>query len=117
MITSTRFAFGILLTAALLLSSVLPAAVSLAAGDSNAAKGLIVEHCLSCHDVPGYQADRPAPELDMPSFQVFADDPGTYTEERLREFLRQPHWPMTQFRLSKSDIDNIIAFIESLGRD
>lgn len=103
--------------ALLVISALLPAAAAQAAGDPNAAKGLIVEHCLSCHDVPGYQSSQPAPALDMPSFQAFADDPDRYTEERLRTFLRRPHWPMTQFRLSKSDIDNILAFIESLRRD
>ena len=52
-----------------------------------------------------------------PPLQVFANDPTTYNEDRLRTSLRQPHWPMGQFRLSASDIDNILAFIAELRRN
>lgn len=84
-----------------------------AAGKPESAKGLVVEHCSDCHAVPGYSAQG-LPTLDAPPFQAIADDPDTYTETRLRRFLIQPHWPMRQFRLSASDIDNIVAYIESL---
>ncbi len=85
-----------------------------AAGDAEKAKGLIAEHCSECHAVPGYNAEG-LPTLEAPSFQAIADDPATYTEARLRAYLLQPHWPMGQFQLSSSNIDNIIAYIRSLG--
>ncbi len=84
-----------------------------AAGDANQAKGIIAEHCADCHAVPGY-GEGGSPALEAPPLQAFADDPTTYGEDRLRTSLRQPHWPMGQFRLSARDIDNILAFIAEL---
>ncbi len=83
-----------------------------AAGDADAAKGLIVEHCIECHAVPGYGAES-LPTVDAPSFDAIAAAPETYTPARLRSFLQKPHWPMGQFRLSPKDIDNVLAFIEA----
>ncbi len=85
-----------------------------AAGDADQAKGIIAEHCTDCHEVPGYGKGGGA-TLEAPPLQVFAADSATYTEERLRASLRQPHWPMGQFRLSATDIDNILAFIAELS--
>jgi mono/diheme cytochrome c family protein len=84
-----------------------------AAGVPEAAKGLVAEHCSECHAVPGYSAHG-LPTVEAPSFQVIADTPDTYTEQRLRAFLIKPHWPMEQFHLSPSDIDNIVAYVNSL---
>ena len=85
-----------------------------AAGDADEAKGLVAERCSECHAVPGYSAEG-LPTLEAPAFQTIADDPATYTEARLRASLLQPHWPMGQFNLSSSDIDNIVAYLKSLG--
>lgn len=85
-----------------------------AAGDAQAAKGVIADRCTSCHEVPGYEARWDRAEVNAPSFEAIAKDPGTYPPERLRAFLQRPHWPMTQFILSPSDIDNILAFIAGL---
>jgi len=85
----------------------------LAAGDADAAKGIVAEHCVSCHEVPGF-SNEGLPTVDAPSFTAVANDPDTYGEARLRQFLQQPHWPMTQFRLSASDIDDLLAFIARL---
>lgn len=84
-----------------------------AAGDPDKAKGMLVEHCADCHAIPGY-SDQGLPTLEAPPFQAIADDPKSYTEQRLRLFLRQPHWPMGQFRLSPGDIDNIVAYLAAL---
>ena len=73
------------------------------------------EHCVACHEVPGYDKDPQFSSSAGPSFLSIAEDPETYTHVRLQTYLRQPHWPMEQFRLSKSDIDNILALIESLA--
>jgi len=102
-----------LLCAAAVLSLAWPTAQARAAGDANAAKGLIAEHCAGCHRVPGY-ASEGLPTVEAPDFAAIADDPETYNDARLREFLQQPHWPMTQFRLSPGDIDNILAYIAAL---
>jgi mono/diheme cytochrome c family protein len=84
-----------------------------AAGVPEAAQGLVAEHCSECHAVPGYSAQG-LPTVEAPSFQAIADNPDTYSEPRLRTFLIKPHWPMEQFHLSPSDIDNIVAYLKSL---
>jgi mono/diheme cytochrome c family protein len=86
---------------------------ALAAGDADAAKGIIAEHCVGCHEVPGFSSAG-LPTVEAPSLGDVANDPNTYSEARLRKSLQQPHWPMTQFSLSPSDIDNLLAFIASL---
>ena len=101
--------FPIFLSAFALIS----AGSAAAAGDANQAKGIIAEYCADCHAVPGYGQDR-SPAIEAPALQVFASNPTTYTEDRLRASLRQPHWPMGQFRLSATDIENILAFIAEL---
>jgi mono/diheme cytochrome c family protein len=97
-----------LLSALLVLSST----PVLAAGDPDAAKGLLVEYCADCHALPDHPA--PATGLPAPSFTTIAEDPDVYTEERLRASLAKPHWPMGGLILSPSDIDNILAYLATL---
>jgi cytochrome c553 len=85
-----------------------------AAGDPHAASGLIADRCASCHEVPGYEARWERADVNAPSFEAIARNPDVYTPARVRAFLQKPHWPMTQFILSASDIDNILAFIAEL---
>ena len=94
--------------------ALISAGTAAAAGDANQAKGIIAEHCADCHAVPGY-GQGGGPAIEAPPLQVFAADPTTYTEERPRASLRQPHWPMGQFRLSATDIENLLAFIAELS--
>jgi mono/diheme cytochrome c family protein len=101
--------FGLLLAA-------VPGAAGLAAGDPDAARGIVAEYCTACHEVPGYVARHGRAEVNAPPFQAMADEPSVYTDERLRRVLRQPHFPMKRFALSPSDIDNLVAFIERLRR-
>jgi mono/diheme cytochrome c family protein len=99
-----------------LLSAVLSLAAvpALAAGDPDAARGLVVEHCADCHVIPGYSQSPPATGLEAPAFEAIANDRAVYSEERLRASLQKPHWPMTGFILSPSDIDDIIAYLATL---
>ena len=91
--------------------SALPA---LAAGDPDAVKGLLADHCSACHDIPVAGAKQPATGLPAPPFTVIANDPDAYPDARLRTFLQKPHWPMTGFTLSPIDIDNILAYLATL---
>lgn len=91
----------------------LSAAPALAAGDPDAIKGLLAERCADCHASPGRGAS-PATGLPAPSFTTIANDPDVYPEERLRAFVQQPHWPMTAFILSRSDINNVLAYVAVL---
>ena len=84
------------------------------AGDPRALRGLIAEHCVECHGVPGMLAVPRSPELGAPDFGQISQDRKTYTAERLRSFLRKPHFPMRQFTMSETDVDNIVSFIFEL---
>ena len=91
-------------------------AVGYAAGNPAAASGIVAEHCARCHEVPGHAAQHGGASMNAMPFQSIADQPTAYTEERLRTFLQRPHFPMAQFILSPSDIDNVVAFIENLRK-
>ncbi len=110
-----RLHASILASLALVLTPIAALPVK-AAGNPDAAKGLVAEHCSECHAVPGYSAQG-LPTVEAPSFQTIAENPEAYPEQRLRTFLLQPHWPMAQFRLSPSDIDNIVAYVRSLASE
>ena len=83
-------------------------------GNPDAARPIISENCVSCHDVPGFEAKYGKAEVNAPDFQTIADQPETYSADQIRQFLQHPHYPMAKFVLSSSDIENIIAFIQSL---
>jgi cytochrome c553 len=102
------------LAAMLLFAAMIMPAHVRAAGDADAAKGIVVEHCVACHQVPGYSSEAGVAELGAPSFVSIAGDPQTYDPKQLKARLRQPHWPMQQFVLSERDVDNLLAFIASL---
>ncbi len=106
---------GLTLGLALLVAGQAPLAQ--AAGDANAAKGLIANHCVKCHETPYSKPGERTEAVDAPSFRVMADDPASYSPDKLREFLHRPHYPMQQFNLSNRDIENILAYLASLRRD
>ena len=85
-----------------------------AAGNPDMARGIVADHCSKCHETPDYKLRRKDAAAIGPSFRSIANQPAVYTQARLKSFLRQPHYPMTKFVLSPSDIDNLIAYIQSL---
>lgn len=89
--------------------------IAAAGASPDDAKSIVVQHCVKCHEVPGYSAaDAGSSSIGAPPFASLANNPRVYTPQRLRNFLRAPHWPMTQFILSDSDIDNLLAYFASL---
>jgi len=64
--------------------------------------------CASCHIVEGRDVSDTAP-----SFAQVANDPAI-TAAGLRTWLSSPHSSMPDFNLSRGEIDQIIAYIESL---
>ncbi len=87
-----------------------------AEGNGKAAAPIVAEYCTACHVVPGYKPRFEKADVKAPDFQKMADEPDVYTHERLQTFLRKPHFPMTKYILSSSDIDNLVAFIEALRK-
>jgi mono/diheme cytochrome c family protein len=101
---------------ALILGTVLCVATQIQAqqlGDSAVGHKLAAEWCGSCHLI-GPDIRRGAVDL-APPFAEVAGDPRT-TEFRLRAFLMTPHQRMPDFRLSREQTDDVIAYILSLRR-
>jgi hypothetical protein len=67
--------------------------------------------------VPDFLEEAPNPDLKAVDFQAIANDPKTYTADRLVRFLERPHFPMSRIPLSDSEIRSIIAFIGNLKSD
>jgi len=82
-------------------------------GDVVAGRKLAGEWCSACHLVePG--ATRGGTD-SAPPFATLAADPRT-TEFRLRAFLMTPHRNMPDFRLSRSETNDLVGYILSLRR-
>lgn len=80
-------------------------------GDAAAGRTLAVEWCSACHVVES--AGRQRGTDSAPPFAALAADPRT-TEFRLRAFLMTPHQNMPDFRLSRTETDDLVAYILSL---
>lgn len=106
--------FTVISKAATISLLLVPAMVGpLAAADPNSVKGLVADNCSRCHLVPPYSKSG-LESLNAPPFKEMANRPDLYTAGRLRSFLQKPHYPMAPILLSAKDIDNLVAFIQSM---
>jgi mono/diheme cytochrome c family protein len=87
------------------------AAPASAAGDAQAGHALAQVWCSSCHvvDTSGQGRDT-APPFAAIAKQRAAD------RAWLRGWLTSPHPPMPNFNLSRKEIDDLIAYLESLPK-
>ena len=86
-------------------------ALAAAQGTGDARRGISLARnwCTGCHVVePGGRGPDVAPP-----FAVIANDPKR-TEGALRAWLTRPHPPMPNMNLSRAEIDDIIAYLQSL---
>lgn len=92
---------------ALLLTWLMPLA---AQADAAAGERLARQWCVNCHVLPGTPAKTTVPQ-GPPSFPAIAQhlDPGT-----LRAFLSHPHKPMPDLALTRAEIEDLVAYIETL---
>jgi mono/diheme cytochrome c family protein len=81
--------------------------VAWAAGDALEGQRVAQTWCTGCHVVGASGADM------APTFAEIAGRPGR-TEDWLYVWLTDPHPPMPQLDLSRQDIANIIAYLQSL---
>lgn len=95
---------------ALILSAGFAAASPSAA--ANVAKGaqLAQQWCINCHVIGGTTTGTV--QQGPPSFRAVAQ--GGLTGEQLRAFLSHPHAPMPDLALTRTEIDDLIAYIETL---
>jgi mono/diheme cytochrome c family protein len=68
--------------------------------------------CTSCHIVEPSTGGSDA----APPFESIANN-SLVTEEGLHAWLADPHPPMPKFNLTRTEIDDIIAYIKSLKRE
>lgn len=98
--------------AAVLLAAltVVPTAETLAAGDAQEGFRIARRWCASCHVI-----GRNTPGGDAaPPFVALASDPDK-TEAYLKNWISNPHPPMPNLNLSRSDIEDLTAYIRSLN--
>lgn len=91
----------------------LPALAQPEPGDARAGQRLAAAWCANCHQVaPG----GPGPATDAaPAFQAIARMPST-TSMSLRVFLQTPHANMPDYRLTREQLDDIVAYLLTLRR-
>ena len=96
----------------LITSLTLSSAVFAQSGERAAGRRIATELCGDCHEV---RAPFPAFYRYPPTFEEIAKRPST-TRLALKVFLQSNHTIMPNFIVSKSDADDIIAYILSLKR-
>lgn len=93
------------------LFTLVPVSLALAKGDDKKGEILASQWCATCHVVtPEQQSANP----DAPSFASIAADP-LKSNDYLTGFLIDPHPPMPDMNLSRQEIADIVAYINSLN--
>ncbi|MBM3504097.1 MAG: cytochrome c [Alphaproteobacteria bacterium] len=87
---------------------------ALAQDSIRAGRGLVIaqQWCSSCHKVVDGQ---PSTSDVAPTFASIAQRPDRESAF-LRAWLLDPHQPMPKLELSRSDVDDLVAYIFSLSR-
>lgn len=105
----TRPATVIAALAAAILS-LCAASAAMAAGDEQAGKDLARRWCTGCHVV-----DRSGAGTDTaPPFPAIARQ-HSQDQTWLRAWLAEPHPPMPNLNLTRQEIDDIVAYLDSLS--
>lgn len=101
---------GMRITSAAFTAALLVASGSLAWADGNAKTGaLLARHwCGACHGLDAGIASDAAPSLETIAQRAHDG------ESWLRAWLADPHPPMPNFTLSRSEIDDIVAYLKTL---
>jgi mono/diheme cytochrome c family protein len=99
------------LQAALLLVTLSSAGVPAYAGDPVEGRRIAERWCSSCHVAPGGGGGTDA----VPTLESIARDP-SHDSGWLRQWLNDPHPPMPNIHLSHSEIENVVAYLQTLAR-
>ncbi|MDH3242081.1 MAG: cytochrome c [Alphaproteobacteria bacterium] len=98
------------LLAALFLATCVPVVPASAAGDAAEGERVANRWCVSCHVV----GDKPMASDKAPAFAALAADPAK-SEGYLKGWISNPHPPMPNFNLTRQTVDDLVAYIRSLG--
>jgi mono/diheme cytochrome c family protein len=99
------------LQAALLLLALPMASGPAYAGDPAEGRGIAERWCSSCHVAPGRGGGTDA----VPTLEGIARDP-RHDPGWLRQWLNDPHPPMPDLRLSHAEIEDVVAYLQTLTR-
>ena len=78
--------------------------------DATAGERLARQWCANCHVVDGAGPTTTIPQ-GPPAFRVIA---GHLNPDQMRAFLTHPHGAMPDLALTRAEIDDLIAYIETL---
>jgi mono/diheme cytochrome c family protein len=96
----------------LALGTISPAVGQDLPGDVNAGKKIAATWCVACHKI-----DSNVVVIDsVPDFYAIANLPST-TALSLKVFLETSHDKMPNFRLTRDETDNVIAYIMSMKKN
>ncbi len=95
----------------LILSGGIAAALPSFAADLAKGTRLAQQWCANCH-VIGAAAPPGTVQQGPPAFRAIAQ--GGMTADQLRAFLTQPHGAMPDLALTRAEIDDVIAYIDTL---
>jgi len=98
------------LLAALFLATFIPTVPASAAGDAAEGEKIANRWCSSCHVV----GKKPTASDKAPAFAALAADPAK-SEAYLKGWISNPHPPMPNFNLTRQTIEDLAAYIRSLG--
>jgi mono/diheme cytochrome c family protein len=109
-INGTRLLLSVAAFAALAAATVSPAA-AVETGFAGNGEAFALEICSDCHVVSDRQVR--VDTVKLPSFRAVANDP-KYSEHWLRTFMRTPHFEMPNFILTDQQLDDLLAYIDTL---
>ena len=96
-------------TFALVIAALLTLNRAAVAADVTKGAQLARQWCANCHVING--AGSPTVQQGPPSFRSIG-----LTGDQLHTFLTRPHGAMPDFALSRTEIDDVIAYIETLRK-
>jgi Cytochrome c, mono- and diheme variants len=86
------------------------------AADALAGKRIADRWCTSCHVVESGSKGSPARGTDaVPTLASIAHDPQRGPDWP-RQWLTSPHPPMPDLNLSRAEIEDVVAYLQSLSR-
>ena len=115
-----RFGFALPLIAGLALAALVNEGPALAqpraptAGDPHRGEALAKAWCANCHVIASGESGRAADYA--PPFPAIAFDT-SMTAEKLRAWMNAQHTQMPNFNLGRREIDDLVAYIQSLAKN
>ncbi|MBB3264903.1 mono/diheme cytochrome c family protein [Azospirillum sp. OGB3] len=87
------------------------------AADAEAGRSIADRWCAACHVIPDGDADsRAVRGTDaVPTLSSIARDPN-HNPNWLRQWLIFPHPPMPDLNLTRSETDDVIAYLQAMAR-